>query len=705
MFFALTFASAAAPAAEWKQKTAEFIQSLAREDGGFAFPDQAQSHLTTTFAALGTQRRLGVKAANPDRIAAFVRASHPQNWRKPDGRQHEFDLQQIQALLWLGQVPGDSFSQQAIGWTKPKPYNTRFESHGYPAFQQQMACLVARDLLKIGNDGIRDFQRYLDSRRRDNGSYNNNPPGDDGSDGHVLNTLWGIRGAGALKRPIEKKAELVRWLQSCQLPAGHFVYTPRPAFGGKSDDVVYTWAAVEALRLLDATPTDAPGCIRYLHSLYNADGGFGDRPGWPSNSISTYYAVETLATLGALSQEITRPAAPPPPASLPAGLKLFKIQIEAPGVGSALDAVEMARAMHVDLWGTKSAKLGWGERAQKIADERKVPVKFFVANEEYGTFFTIPGMGTYSHLADVIAPMGVDFGKSMANAEPVPTYGQFLEKRIAPLERANGRNVYQFNENECLERMMMDASLEAPGFAAISTFHFNNPDFIASSPYLWHFQFRVPLISLQDNHAAEPWFWGDQMDGFCTFFLAKEPTWAGWLEALKANRVVAVRHDEVSGGLLWIHGGDAPSRQRVMDEQDTWRWWRVHPSDPAPAIGRPMLSLVALTPADTGEAGAPKQGTALRIRRRWSNTASGGAPKAPTSELVSVSVDGSPVQPQRVTPGNEKGAADPPKKDEYYLVPLPDLPSGHHTATAAVKPLGDLPASNALSQTISFDVK
>ncbi len=102
--------------------------------------------------------------------------------------------------------------------------------------------------------------------------------------------------------------------------------------------------------------------------------------------------------------------------SLPDGLKVFSIQIEAHGQGSPAEAVELARSLRIHLWGAKNARPGWLKTAQAIADREQVPVTFFVANEEYGTWVDFPGFGTYSHTSDIIAPAGVDIGPSLADA-------------------------------------------------------------------------------------------------------------------------------------------------------------------------------------------------------------------------------------------------------------------------------------------------
>src|SRR5206468_3915309 len=117
-------------------------------------------------------------------------------------------------------------------------------------------------------------------------------------------------------------------------------------------DVAYTWAAARALALLETGPADRGACVGYLRSLANADGGFGDRPGWASSPRATYYALDALAALDALDRP--PPARPPAPAvtrTIPADLKVYSIQIEAHGRGSPAEAVDLAGALRIHLWG------------------------------------------------------------------------------------------------------------------------------------------------------------------------------------------------------------------------------------------------------------------------------------------------------------------------------------------------------------------
>ncbi len=398
--------------------------------------------------------------------------------------------------------------------------------------------------------------------------------------------------------------------------------------------------------------------------------------------MATYYAIDALHTLSQL--DAPKSQLSPPQKHARAGSKLYResdnrkvftIQIEAHGQGSPKDAVRLARDLKIHLWGAKNCKPEWIARAQQVADEAKVPVRFVVANEEYGTWVDIPGMGTYSHTSDVIGPNMASLGTSLAN-EGVVTWEQFRQQRLSVLDAGECRLIWQFGENEPLVRLLLDDSLERGGFAAISTFHFGNPDFTNSEPFLKRYRNQLPFVALQDAHGPEPWWFSDMTTGFRTLFLASEPTWKGWLTALKNNWVVAVRHDEVSENATWMHGGSDETLQFVQAHQDQWQWWSNA------NIHRPLVSLVALTPEESFESGRPEEGVAIRVRCAWRNTTQGLA-KQPLVELVRLEVNGQRVKTESVQRKRGNGAYE----DVYERYVFPTDTTGLQTVTAFVREL------------------
>lgn len=655
-----------------RQRVLDYLRRHARDDGGYAFVHQKRSHLTPTFAVIASYRLLGVEVPQRARLVSFVRENHPRELKKLEQERRVFEFQQVQALQWLGDDAAD-FRERIAAIVEPQKYYRQYEQDGNPIFQSEVGLVQCHRLLGLPREKIQSaFGDYFRVRRRSNGSYNNTPASD-GSDGHVMNTYWGLQAAAWLGGAEEGRQSTARWIQTCQRPGGGFTYQPTPPFAG-IEDVGYTRAALRSLQILGHAPESRERCVRWILSLANEDGGFADRPGWQSNPLATFYALDALDALG----ELDRIESAPKPVSypkkkIPDDLRVYSIQLEAHGTGSPREAVALAQALKIDLWGAKNAKPEWIGRAQAHSQKDGPPVGFFVANEEYGTWVRVPGMGTYSHTADVIAPLGRDFGPSASGADGL-TWPDFRERRLAPLLNAEGRLVWQFGENEELVRLLLDDSVERGGFAAISTFHFGNPDFTNTEPFLHRWRGQIPFVGLQDAHGQEPWWFGDMTEGFRTLFLAREPTWKGWIEALQKDWVVAVRHDEISRGETWIHGGSDEVIAKVRNRESEWRWWNN------PNVRRPLASLVDLRPDDVFEAGRPDQGVAMRLRCARKNTPQG-FPREPLVEFVSMQVNGREVYPQLIETRRPKGDG---VADSYYLQPVD---SRARTVTAQVREL------------------
>ncbi len=661
----------AAGGASWLDAVFHYWDSLARP-GGWAWPEDPHAFLTVTYAAIASYRAAGREVPRKAEVAEFVRGAYPiPPGRKKDRPLRRFNYEQMQSLAWLGE-PLESFRAEVATWERPYDFPKYYEFNGVPVLQQETGAILCRKLL--GLPATREWREYILSRRRPNGSFNNTP-GNDGSDGHVANTLWALMALQALDVPLDRKQDTIAWLRRCQFPSGGFAYAPRAEIGG-NDHIVYTWAALEVLRMLGAEPANPAAARKYLSSLWNADGGFGDRPGRASNPAATREAVEALAALGPLEHAPgTRPRAPRPVAAVPKHLKVFSLEIEAPGSGSPREAVAVARALGIHLWGAKDSAPGWIERAQEIARQERAPVTFFVSNEEYGTYNIIPGIGIYSHLADITAPAGSDFGASMADPKHPHPWETFLRERIGPLKRAGGNNVWQFSDNEELSRMLLDQSVEQATFSSISTFHFGTSYFLFSQPFLNRYRDVMPFIGLQDSH-TQTWWWMEYLTAYRTLFLAEEPTWEAWTEALRRRWVLAARHDVQTKYETWLVGASNEVRRHVLDRVDAWRWWGEDPSD----MRRPWALLTAVSPADRFDEHRPESGVNLRVRC-WMDTQPFGTPKVPVTELVSLEVDGRAVSPEHTVQPRGKGS----RGDDYYIWHVPAEQRGHHVAEAAVR--------------------
>lgn len=368
----------------FQHRVSQYLETLAREDGGYGWAGQEDSYLTVTYATVGTYRILGLQLPRPKAAAVFVRKGHPINGAKQETRQHwaelkTFSFEQIQTLLWLNESV-ESFKNRVNGWKKISSYTTAYETGGNPVLIQEAHSLLCRRLLGLSCEPLQQtFLPYFRARRRLDGSFNTVPTVEGGG-GHVVNTWYALDALAALgEQPAPE--ELVAWVKACQLGDGGFTWCPNPAVGGISD-IWYLWAAVRTLAMFNERPQNIGECQRWLQSLWNEDGGFGDRPGAPSSAVATYQVCDSLRLLGLTLTDVRRPARKT--AVLSPDLHAYTIQFEAPGGGSPIETVEMAKVLGIHLWGAKNTSAEWVRASQQLADKQGISVKFFQSNEEYG---------------------------------------------------------------------------------------------------------------------------------------------------------------------------------------------------------------------------------------------------------------------------------------------------------------------------------
>ena len=683
----------------WAEPIVEYLQSLARPDGGFGWNDQPDAHLTPTFAVIGSYYLLGQTAPNPDELAQFVRAHHPLLGENSEvnyssNERRSFTYQQVQGLQWLGKEAGN-FRKRVRDWKPPFNFPKYYELGANPIFKQVVMVLICRSLLDMPvADSASSIVEYLLSRQRPNGSFNNTPT-EDGGDGSVLNTWWGIKALSILGRTDTLRNETVDWLQSTQHVDGGFTYQPGTEVA-VVDDVVYTWAAIRALDALGAEPSDREGCIRHILSLWNADGGLGNRPGLPSQPMATYYALDALKELNALHRLSehyfsTSVQKKPTPEPLPSDLKTFTVQVQAQGNGSPEEAVAIADALKIHLWGAKNADPDWLAAAQATADQKEVPVTFFPSNEDYGLYVHLPGVGRYSHLSDPMSPPdSTELLSRIEHQQDVIPWRMFKRHYVMPLEEAGGRMVAQVFSNEVLTRILLNDTVESrTGYAAISTFH-HGQNFAFLWPYLFRYRHEIPFVALQDAHGDEAWWWADDLVGYRTIFLAEEPTWEGWLKALKNNWVVAVRHDDLTRFRTRMLGGAPGVQKFVREHEEEWKWWGEEPED----IQRPWVSVVAVAPDDRFEVARPEHGVTIRVRCWWRGRRKR---TEPVVELVDLSVDSEPVSATLVERRNGQGQV----TDHYHTYHLANPVPGTHTVHVTVRKID---SGEQSTRTIQFTV-
>lgn len=651
----------------------QYIKTLAKTDGGYGWADQPDGHLTPAFAVTGILHDLGLLPKDRSSLITYLQTHHPQRGANKEAghsgtEERDLVYQQMQALAWLG-ADLAPFTNEVTGWKPQNNKTSNFEQHGYPVFLQEMMTPVCMSLLKLDISATaRLLGSYIHSRLRGNGSFNNTPASD-GGDGNVLNTYWGYFALRSLSLPMADSGAAVQWLRACQGKGGGFKHQPAPEIG-VNEEIAYTWAGIKALALLNATPVDRNACIRFVLSLRNEDGGFGNRPGVPSSPMATYYAVDVLKTLDAFNaadKYKPQQKATAKPADF-TGLKVYTVQFEASGSGSPEEAVMLADSLGIHLWGSKNAKPGWRERAQQIADERKVPVTFFQSDEAYGKSVTVEGLGTFSHIMDYIAPASANKKLDLDGS----SWQQYHKTFIAPLLKDNGALILQVTNNEPLGRIILDESLSHGGFSAISTVHFGQ-NFSFWLPWLHEYRHLLPFVTLQDAHGTESWWWATELAAHRTLFLAREPGYDDMMKALTSNLMVAVRHDSLSDYKTRLLGGAPGVHAFVQAQEASWKWW----TDDSVVTRRPMAAITVVQPTDSFEVDRPEKGVNIRVRCQWKSTRQ--LLEAPIVRLDDLIMNETPVAFQYIEIKDSRGMV----SDAYYIAKLPGLNKGEYRLDAS----------------------
>ncbi|HLP71628.1 MAG TPA: prenyltransferase/squalene oxidase repeat-containing protein [Bacteroidales bacterium] len=669
----------------WKKDLLDYINTkLQKPDGGYGWEDQYDSHLTPTYAVTGILYDIDALPADKEKLAGFILTNHPQRsgitkgnyfLGAPKGEagpsgsnMRNLVYEQMRAMLWLG-ADVTPFADEIKAWKSQAGVLANYESHGFGGLFQECMQPICNHLAGLQMQNAADFVKYLENCRRDNGSFNN-APASFGGDGNILNTWWALYALQTLNAGGKLRSETIAWLQSCQMSNGGFTHQPNPQIGA-NDDVAYAWAGIKALKLLGGEPKDKKAVVKYLLSLRNDDGGFGDRPGLHSTPVASFYAVDALKELGMLSALDKSKKAKPLPVEKPdfTGYKIFTVQFQAQGQGSPREAVMLADSLHIDLWGVKYPVEGWVAEAQRIADKMKVPVTFFISNEPHDNLVTVPGMGSFNHVLDYIAPGD----KEIPFAENA-SFEELKNTTLKQLKEVNGGLMLQVSNNEPLARILIDESINNNyGYLALHTVHFGQ-NFMFWLPYLAEYQYRLPLVTLQDAHGTESWIWADELINHRNLFIAKEPTYESMVNALKKNWIAGVRHDSVSNYRTRIIGGTEAARKFIAEREPDWKWWSGH------SMKRPVAAVTVIGSNDLFEAGKPENGVNVRVRCRWNGVRQ--AIKSRSAVLQELRIDGRPVQAEEVVKGFRNTVS-----DAYYLYKWGTPSKGDHEIEAVVKDL------------------
>ncbi|CAN5401566.1 hypothetical protein BH23VER1_BH23VER1_12680 [soil metagenome] len=413
-------------------------------------------------------------------------------------------------------------------------------------------------------------------------AYRADAPRDD-SAAHVVATASAVLALRALGLDVANQEACVEWIRSCQAEDGGFRWNPSNSSHSNKPDVWYTWCAVRSLMALDAKPRDPDACLSWINSLQNADGGFGDRPGWASRLYSTYHAVHALDLLtgdaaGAIaSKEVTRDADPIPEGTY----SIFQAHLKSPTGGP--DMVEAAKEMGFNFLGVKSNTPDGPpdtlDEARAYTAEKGYPLELVGNPENYGHKLEWLGGHPAHHVSNWLVPpaMTAEQRERFEAADEAGRKGlpwdRYREEVIAPLLEMGSLVYPEMDYTMANAYQVYDDGLDGEtGYnAVIGALGWAPWDWIRMFPYRERWVGRHPMVADGDAH-GDIEKWGERLDRQRTLYIAKGHGLDEFLDACRDNRTVCVirRGDDRSELVLY---GTPAAVAYARKNLEQWKWW------------------------------------------------------------------------------------------------------------------------------------
>ena len=280
-------------------------------------------------------------------------------------------------------------------------------------------------------------------RRRTTGGFGDGAESG-GGDAHIAHTLAAVRSLQLLGAAIPDPELVAAFVRSCRDKQGGYRWNPKLSLPGNEPDVYYTMVALETLQSLGLKPDAPETTAAWLNSLQNADGGFGDRPGWKSRLESTTYAVTALASLGSnVRRSITAKQVPVPKlAPIADGeFQIYQAQFKLPILKP--DELAGLSKRGLNLLGLKSYDFADAERLLDAIQSQKLPMDVVLCPEMYPHRLTQLG-ATLNHVGNFTldarwnAEQRAAWAAADAAGREYPTWAAYRDQVIAPVRKLGG---------------------------------------------------------------------------------------------------------------------------------------------------------------------------------------------------------------------------------------------------------------------------
>lgn len=421
---------------------------------------------------------------------------------------------------------------------------------------------------------------YVRSRQAPEGGFvdvrsETSVPSDD--EAHIAHTFFALASLKLLGQSLSsaERQRCIAFVQGCQTSSGGYRWNPQDSAPANHADVYYTWAALRSLASLGSTPRGSLQCLQWLNSLHNSDGGFGDQSGWRSRLYSTYYAVHSLALLGDNIRNAIRPkrVARPRVETISAdGLQIYQALFKTPVVEPS-DLPGLSRR-GFNLLGLKSDQFDAAERLYSTINEHKLPLDVVLCPEAYphrargGGGLVLDHVGNFTLDPRWSAAQKNAWLRADQAGRQSPTWAQYQQRVLTPLRSES----LCYPEQDFEQEHAYVAYAQGGYNAVLAGFNWAPRDFVRVFPWRERYVDRLTPVADADAHGDLP-KWSPQLDHTRMLYIARGPSYAEFMHAASAQRVVCVIADPqgVPAGVSYY--GPRSAVDFVKQYVDQWRWW------------------------------------------------------------------------------------------------------------------------------------
>jgi len=537
-----------------------YLLSCQKANGAFGPPDQEYTDLAWTYPAVHALHLLGESVPRPEDcylngVTAFDRTPF---WSR-------YQLEMLGRIL------------RANEYSPPKASDLSCDS------LHSLWCESVVRGFPVGNR--KEALAYVLARQKRDGSF---VDGDLGSvetrTSHVVWTFYAIAIAESLNSDRPHKAACIEWLKSCQAKSGGFRWSPIESVHANYEDVWYAWAAVLALKSLDAEPNDVEKCIDWVNALQSADGGFADKPGWRSRLYSTYYAVHILHALtgDATSAIRSKTVAARSPAPIAKGkYRIFQAHSKSPPGGPEM--VDAVHEMGIDLVGVKAYPHEMTD-AYAYAKQRRLPVTLLSNPEFYPHQLRFLDGRSGNHVANFMIPLDLSetdraiYASANSVGQQDLTWPEYQNKVIAPMMKLGTLFWPEWDAGRA-QWGMLDAYLSyddgvfgRPGYNAVhAASKLAGQDRIRLYPWRERYVGLLPFIADCDAH-GDIRKYAPALNLYRNIYIAKTNSFEDYLDAsLNGRSVCVLRTEDVPSGIVYY--GAPAAVDYIKRHQNAWKWW------------------------------------------------------------------------------------------------------------------------------------